>query len=71
MQEKCLRKTGECAYNLTCSIRFPLRRRCITERYVLSGKHLVYCLGTRKRMMIQNDLYSRFSEHVETIYLAI
>jgi len=43
----------------------------MTEKYALPREHLVYCLGTRKRMMIQDGLYSRFLEHVETIYLMI
>jgi hypothetical protein len=46
-------------------------QRRITEKYALPRERLVDGLGTRKRVMTQDDLYSRFLEHVETIYLAI
>ena len=35
----------------------------------LAGKHLVCHLDTRKRVMIQDGLYSRFAKHVETVCL--
>jgi hypothetical protein len=41
------------------------------DEYALSCEHLVYGLGAGKRMMIEDGLYSRIAEHVETIYLAI
>ncbi len=46
-------------------------QRRITEKYALPRERLVDGLGTRKRVMTQDDLYSHFPEHVETIYLAI
>jgi hypothetical protein len=42
----------------------------ISQGYnVLPSKHLIFRLGTRKRMMIQDDLYPRFAQHVHTVCL--
>ena len=40
------------------------------EKYALPSKHLVCGLGAGKRVMVQDNLYSRFAEHVKTFYLA-
>ena len=41
------------------------------EEYALPSILLVCGLDAGNGVMIQDDLYSRFAEHVKTIYLAI
>jgi len=41
------------------------------EKYALPSKHLVVGLGARKRMVIQDSVYSSLAEHVKTFNLMI
>ena len=45
--------------------------RVSKKKDALASKHLVHRLDTGKRVVIQNDLYSGFAKHVETICLQI
>ena len=49
----------------------PRTCNCGEENNALSSKHLVYRLDTRKSVVIQDDLYSRFAEHIKTLCLGI
>jgi hypothetical protein len=43
----------------------------VEEKDALATKHLVFRLDTGKRVVIQDNLYSRFAKHVETVCLEI
>jgi hypothetical protein len=50
----------------------PCTNNGISQGYnALPSKHLICRLGTGKRMMIQDDLYTRFAQHVYTVCLGI
>jgi hypothetical protein len=42
---------------------------CGKDNNALASKRLICSLDTRKRVVIQDGLYSRFAEHVKTICL--